>query len=380
MDFRLSDSQNRLCEKLQSLLSGLPVSDLAEPEPERAAPVEGIVIKPTAASGEMIAFYRDLAFEQWSKPEKPGDERLLNIVLACEQAGRLPLDRSLRSLMLASWIALNVQEAAILKPLLNDLAVSLGGDDMQLTPRPVFTPGKNKSGPGKISGKLDLVEGVMNASHLLLDCETAKHQRGLFLVDLKNDSLERQSVGYIDRSRRAGCVTFNDTPVHRIADNCSDVLDDVVVLGRLLTTAELLGASDALLNHACDFVRKRRQFDQAIGNFQSVAHSCAEMFRDVEMIRSLLYATAVGHQGRGIPQNQGTAAAKALASELAGNVGEKGLHLFGAEGLRWHRGLHLLMRRIKALQILFGDRARCEDVILSHWEQSNDPEAAEYVL
>jgi len=374
MEFKLTESQNVLREKLQSVLSGLPTSDLGDPEPALAAPVEGVVLKPTTASGEMISFYLDLALEQWSKPEIPGDDRLLNIVLACEEAGQLPLDRSIRSLMLSAWISICFNGAKLLTPLLDNLAVSFTGDDMQLAMRPAVKSDIGADKKWKISGRLDLVEGVMNASHLLVDAKTGPRDHGLFLIDLKDDSLDKSSVQYIDQSRRAGAVIFNNTTAKRIGADFSDTLNDIVLLGRVLTTSELLGAADALLSHTCDFVRKRRQFKQAIGNFQSVAHSCAEMFRDVELIRSLLYAAATEHSGLGIPQADAAAQSKALAAELAGNVAEKGLHLFGAEGLRWHRGLHLLMRRIKALQVLFGDQRTCEDVILASWDEANNPD------
>ena len=76
---------------------------------------------------------------------------------------------------------------------------------------------------------------------------------------------------------------------------------------------------------------------------------------------------------KGVPTAEGAAQAKLLTSDLAGAVAEKGLHLFGAEGLRWHRGLHLLTRRINALQVLYGDKAYCEELLVSIWEGRSGP-------
>jgi alkylation response protein AidB-like acyl-CoA dehydrogenase len=88
----------------------------------------------------------------------------------------------------------------------------------------------------------------------------------------------------------------------------------------------------------------------------AVSHGCAEMYRDVELMRAILYAATDAPRQNGAPRGEAAAQARALAARFAGGVADKGLHLFGAEGLRWHRGVHLLIRRIKALQVIFGGR------------------------
>ena len=248
----------------------------------------------------------------------------------------------------------------------------LSVDNIQVGPRPIA---KDLGGGWRICGRLDLVEGVMTSSHLLLSAKLAKGDDGLFLLSLDSDGVERCRARYIDAAQLAGTVSLDDVPAHRLSCNCGDLLQDVELLGRVLTAAELLGASDAFLDHTCSFVRQRKQFGKAIGDFQAVAHSCAEMYGDIELIRSMLYATAVCHDGNGIPAAVTAAQAKALAAEMAGIVSEKGLHLFGAEGLRWHRGVHFLMRRIKGLQVIFGDQMACEEIIVDSWQRKNTLEA-----
>ena len=89
----------------------------------------------------------------------------------------------------------------------------------------------------------------------------------------------------------------------------------------------------------------RQQFGRPIGAFQAVAHQCADLLCTVELCRSLVYAAAVTHDGRGIPDRRLAAQAWLLVWHESLGVLTTALHLFGADGLRWSEPLHLQLKR-----------------------------------
>ncbi|MEW6645525.1 MAG: acyl-CoA dehydrogenase family protein [Pseudomonadota bacterium] len=365
MDFRLLSQSSKLSQSLRGLLARTtqPAAG-AEDAPEGAAPVLGDTLKPLAFSPDLGRCFTELAQAAWTRPDAAGSSGLLDAVLACEAAGRLPLERSPRSIFLLAWLARQLSAGTMLDGILLDTALALDADATQNVRPQVF----HDNGKWSLTGTYAVVEGGMDATHLLVSSSVPLTVRGVFLVHLNTSAVARKPVRYLDAARPAASIQLDHAPVTCLDRNAHEVLNEVASIGRLLTAAELLGASSEIMDRAIDYVGQRQQFGKPLISFQVVAHACAELYRDVELMRSLIYAVASGHLDNGAPTQEGAAQAKLLASELAGTVADKGIHLFGAEGLRWHRGLHFLARRINALQVLFGDRTACEELLVSIWE------------
>jgi len=66
--------------------------------------------------------------------------------------------------------------------------------------------------------------------------------------------------------------------------------DAGIALGCLATGHELVGASRAMLDLACDHARERIQFDRPIASFQAVRHRLAEALVAVAMAEAMLDA------------------------------------------------------------------------------------------
>lgn len=370
MDFRLSSEHMKLCESLRhTLASAMPLSPGTGDAPEGAAPVLGDTLQPLAFGPDLGRYFADLARTAWARTANDSASGLLDAVLACEAAGRLPLERSPRSIFLLAWLARELADGNVLDGLLLDTALALDADFTQnVRPQAHFEDGK-----WSLTGTYNLVEGGMNASHLLVSSSVPLTVRGIFLVDLNTSAVERKPVRYLDTARPAASIVLQQAAATCLSRNAHEVLNDVGMIARLLAAAELLGASNEIMDRAIDYVGRRQQFGKTLISFQAVAHACAELYRDVELMRSLIYAVGSRQIDKGVPTAEGAAQAKLLTSDLAGAVAEKGLHLFGAEGLRWHRGLHLLTRRINALQVLYGDKAYCEELLVSIWEGRSGP-------
>lgn len=364
MDLQLLSDNTQLYRSLRETLArtAQPAAG-AEDAPPGAASVLGETLKPLAFGPDLARYFADMARAAWARPgtASPG---ILDAVLACEAAGRLPLERSPRSIFLLAWLASRLPSGDALDDILIDTALALDADATQNVRPQIF----HDNGKWSLTGTYTVVEGGMDAKHLLVSSSVPLTVRGIFLVHLDSGAVRRRPIRYLDAARPAASIELDHAAATCLERNAHEVLKDAGTIGRLLTAAELLGASSEIMDRAIGYVGERQQFRKPLIDFQAVAHACAELYRDVELMRSLIYAVASGHLDSGVPAQEGVAQAKLLASDLAGAVADKGLHLFGAEGLRWHRGLHFLARRIKALQVLFGDKTSCEELLVTIWE------------
>src|SRR5512133_1553902 len=72
------------------------------------------------------------------------------------------------------------------------------------------------------------------------------------------------------------------------ADAAGPVLAEVLDLGRAVVAAQLLGVADAVFERTLAYLKERRQFDRAIGEFQALQHRAAELYVDIELTRALV--------------------------------------------------------------------------------------------
>lgn len=95
--------------------------------------------------------------------------------------------------------------------------------------------------------------------------------------------------------------------------------------------ASQLGAMERQLEEAIDYARRRRQFGQPIGKFQSVAHRIAEMKLRLETSRLLLYRAA-WRDAIGEPAPMDAALAKLHLSECFLESSLDAVRNYGAQG------------------------------------------------
>jgi alkylation response protein AidB-like acyl-CoA dehydrogenase len=157
-----------------------------------------------------------------------------------------------------------------------------------------------------------------------------------------------EAIDAIDPTRRYASVT---------ADGGGESLGDVS-RGRdliaLATAAELVGISQRVLGMAIEYAKDRKQFDRPIGAYQAVSHACAEMFKQVEGARSLVYYA--GWAADAAPDEFSLAAsmAKAYASDAGWNVSASALQVHGGIGFTWEHDLHWFLKRAKTDGVLYG--------------------------
>ena len=124
--------------------------------------------------------------------------------------------------------------------------------------------------------------------------------------------------------------------------------------GSLARTAEMVGGAQRVLELVVEHAKTRVQGGRPIGGYQAIQHACADLVRDVDAARALLYAAAwKDSEGRGAEAD--AALAKAYAGEACLAVARRGHQIFGAISYCEEHPLHLLHKRIQAASLDFGD-------------------------
>jgi alkylation response protein AidB-like acyl-CoA dehydrogenase len=126
-------------------------------------------------------------------------------------------------------------------------------------------------------------------------------------------------------------------------------------LGALARSAEMVGAAQRVLDLCLAHARVRRQGGRPIGGYQAVQHACADMFRDVESARWLVWESAWKLEAARPDAPAAVAAAKVYAADAALRVARRGHQVMGAIGYCEEHPLHLLHKRILAGSLDAGD-------------------------
>jgi alkylation response protein AidB-like acyl-CoA dehydrogenase len=118
--------------------------------------------------------------------------------------------------------------------------------------------------------------------------------------------------------------------------------------------AQAVGIAQGALDAAIGYVKERKQFGRAIGDFQGVQFMLADMAMKVEAARHLVYLAAAKAE-RGEP-NLGfiSSASKCFASDVAMEVTTDAVQLFGGAGYTRDFPVERMMRDAKITQIYEG--------------------------
>jgi len=133
-----------------------------------------------------------------------------------------------------------------------------------------------------------------------------------------------------------------------------DLLAPALRAGALARTAEMVGGAQRVLELAVEHAKTRVQGGRPIGGYQAIQHTCADLVRDVDASRALLYAAA-WTMAEGRPAEPDVALAKAYAGEACLAVARRGHQIFGAISYCEEHPLHLVHKRIQAASLEFGD-------------------------
>lgn len=135
--------------------------------------------------------------------------------------------------------------------------------------------------------------------------------------------------------------------------------------GRLSIGAMGLGLAQGAFEMALDHARNRQQFGQPIANFQAISFKLADMDMKLELARNTLYkACLLKDQGR--PFAREAAMVKLYTSEIAREIADEAVQIFGGSGLFKDNPIERFYRDQRILQIGEGTSEILRFVIARH--------------
>src|SRR5205807_9500406 len=138
-----------------------------------------------------------------------------------------------------------------------------------------------------------------------------------------------------------------------VADALARALDEATIA----MAASTIGACRRIVEMTLDYAKVREQFGRPIGSFQAIKHRLADMYLSVERATALVYFAALTVAEDDPRRGEASSLAKAAAGECQRLVAEEGLQLHGGIGMTWEYDLHLLLKRAKSGDALFGTAA-----------------------
>jgi alkylation response protein AidB-like acyl-CoA dehydrogenase len=123
--------------------------------------------------------------------------------------------------------------------------------------------------------------------------------------------------------------------------------------GRIGIGAQMVGLAQGALDHAITYVKERKQFGKAIGEFQAVQHQIARAATDIEAARLLVYNAARLRDAK-LPFLTEAAMCKLFSSEVAERTASLAVNLFGGNGFVKDYPVEKLYRDAKIGQIYEG--------------------------
>ena len=134
---------------------------------------------------------------------------------------------------------------------------------------------------------------------------------------------------------------------------------------RILISAECIGDGRFLLEDATAYAQERRQFGQAIGDFQNTRFRLARMATEIEAARQLMYFVCdeIDQKRR---CDKEAAMVKFFASEMAERVTSEALQVFGGAGYTTLHAVERYWRDARLTKIFEGTSEIQQRIISDH--------------
>ncbi|MCX5254372.1 acyl-CoA/acyl-ACP dehydrogenase [Streptomyces canus] len=180
----------------------------------------------------------------------------------------------------------------------------------------------------------------------------------LFLADPHGPGVTVRRVPTLDLSRGQAVVTFTAAPARALTagGEGTEVVTRALDVAFVALAAEQLGGAQAALDMTVAHVRDRTQFGRAIGSFQAIKHTCADMLLQVESARSAV-VRAVRAAGSPEALAEAAAVAQSWCGEAFTFVAAECVQLHGGMGFTWEHDAHLYFRRAQSDAVLLGGAA-----------------------
>ncbi len=181
----------------------------------------------------------------------------------------------------------------------------------------------------------------------------------LFLIDAETPGVEIERTVMVD-SHNAARITFKDAQVDADAvlgqvDSGWAALNAAFDATRAAAAAELLGLADEVFERTVNYLKERKQFGRAIGEFQGLQHRAAELYCELEITRSVVIHAQQQLDANAAGASRSVSLAKARAGRTATLAVQEAVQMHGGMGMTDEFEIGFFMKRARVLQELFGD-------------------------
>jgi hypothetical protein len=215
---------------------------------------------------------------------------------------------------------------------------------------------------------------VCDYAVVLARTDKALGKRGMsvFVVDrnLPGVSAGRKERKMGQRASQVGALHFDNVKLPQEAllgeeNRGFPMMMSALDKGRIGIAALSVGILQAALDAALDYARTRKQFGQAIAEFQGIQWMLADMAKDVRAARLLTWSAAV-EQDAGARATMQCSMAKCFASDAAVEHTANAVQIFGGSGYIRGYEVERLYRDAKITQIYEGTNQIQRNIIARH--------------
>ena len=221
-----------------------------------------------------------------------------------------------------------------------------------------------------ISGRCLFVIDAKNADAYIL----ANKAGELYIIDAKDKGISVTELVTVDKTRPSIELNLDKVEAELLpgSEKNQEVINKVLDAGRLMLSADSVGAAQIMLDKAVAYSLERKQFGRVIGSFQAVKHMCAEMAAELEPCHSMTWYAAHCYDHDPAQARLMACHTKAHVSEVAKQISKTSTEVHGGMGFTDELGLHYWFKRIGLNRQLLGspELVREEAARIQNFDQS----------
>ena len=361
----LTEEQSMLRDSARGLIGDkAPVSHLRQLRDSKDA---------TGFSRDLWRAFAEIGFSGLLVPEDFGGSGLgcVEAGVVMEEIGRtlMPSPFLSSSVLAASALSRGgsaAQQSEHLPRIANGSLLAALAIDEGAKHRPLMTKMRAvRSGNGfRLQGDKAFVVDGHTADLLIVAARTAgaageREGLTLFLVDPKTKGIEVERTAMVD-SHNAARIKFNNVEVNADGvlgevDQGGALLEGVLNVGRGAVASEMVGLAEEVFGRTVNYLKERKQFGRAIGEFQALQHRAAQVYIEIEITRAAVLKALQTLDGDFEHASAAVAVAKARAGSTATLAVQEGVQMHGGMGMTDQFDIGFFMKRARVCQELFGD-------------------------
>lgn len=355
MDFSLNDDRRMLSETLERFLADNYDMDTRH----------GNVMSDERFSPELWSKFAELGIIGALFSEEAGGfgGEGVDLMVVFEALGRSLVVEPFLPTLLAGKILEATKQNDLLEEVIAGeklIALAHGEPSARYDISHVSCEAKQSGDSWEVSGHKSVVLGAHSATHFVVSARTSgqtddENGISVFLVE-KQPSLQLRDYGTLD-GYAAAELYFDKTKATLLGELNEGyaVIEKALAYGTTALTAELLGAMEVAKDLTVEYMKQRKQFGVAIGQFQALQHRMADVLIELEQMRSAVINAAGNLTSERKVREKYISSAKYLAGTIGRQVAEEAIQIHGGMGMTWEYAVGHYSKRIIMADHLFGD-------------------------